>query len=224
MSFYSTSVGKKVVMAITGFIVFGFVVVHLVGNLQMFSGPEKINAYAAFLQGLGGVLWVFRAVIAVSVVWHVLAATQVTLQSWAARPDGYAVTRYRATTYAARTMRWGGPIIALFVLYHLLHLTTGHLHPDPAGFTAEPGKEINVYNNVVYGFQVWWVSAVYIVAILAVGLHLYHGVWSMMQTLGLNHPKWNEWRRVCAIAFALFVTAAGVSIPIAVLLGIVQPV
>jgi len=224
MRFYITSVGKKVVMAITGFIVFGFVVVHLIGNLQVFSGPEKLNTYAAFLQGLGAVLWAFRAVLLVSIVLHILAATQVTLQSWRARPTGYAVTRYQTTTYAARTMRWGGPIIALFVVYHLLHLTTGQLHPQPMGFTARAGEHINVYNNVVYGFQIWWTSAIYIFAILAIAFHLYHGVWSMMQSLGINHPRYNQWRRTGAILFALFVAAAGVSIPVAVLTGVVRPV
>jgi succinate dehydrogenase / fumarate reductase cytochrome b subunit len=224
MRFYTTSVGKKVVMAITGFIVFGFVVVHLIGNLQIFSGPEKLNDYAAFLQGLGAGLWAFRAVLLVSVVLHVIAATQVTIQSWCARPKGYAVTRYQTTTYAARTMRWGGPIIALFVVYHLLHLTTGQLHPQPTGFIVQAGEHINVYNNIVYGFQIWWTSAIYIIAILAIALHFYHGVWSMMQTVGINHPRYNQWRRIGAVLFAVFVAAAGVSIPVAVLIGAVQPV
>ncbi|MBN1656559.1 MAG: succinate dehydrogenase cytochrome b subunit [Deltaproteobacteria bacterium] len=224
MRFYTTSVGKKIVMAISGFIVFGFVVIHLVGNLQIFFGPETLNRYAEMLQGLGGALWLFRALLLLSIVLHIVAATQVTLQSWQARPKGYAVTRYRTTSYAARTMRWGGPLIALFVVYHILHLTTGGLHPRPAGFISQAGGTINVYNNVVYGFQIWWTSALYIIAILALCLHLYHGVSSMMQSVGLNHPRWNQWRRFAAVFFSLFVAAAGVSIPLAVLLGLVQPV
>jgi len=215
-TFYGTSVGKKVVMAVTGFVVFGFVLVHMVGNLQLFAGPEKLNAYAQFLQGLGGLLWAFRAVLLVCAVLHVVAATQVTLQSWAARPEGYAVQRYRETTYAARTMRVGGPIILLFLLYHILHFTTGQAHPQ-----FDPGE---VYNNVVRGFQVWWSSAIYIVANVFVALHLYHGVYSMLQTVGVAHPKWNRWRRALAVLFGLALGIGNVSLPVAVLAGVVKPV
>jgi succinate dehydrogenase / fumarate reductase, cytochrome b subunit len=223
-SFYGTAVGKKVVMAVTGVITFGFVAVHVLGNLQIFLGPERLNKYAHFLQSLGGLLWIFRAVMLASVILHIVSAAQVTLQSWAARPKGYAVHNLRETTYAARTMRWGGPIIGLFVIFHLLHFTTGHLHPSPETFRAELGGLVNVYNNVVYGFQVPWAAGVYMVAMAMVGLHLYHGVWSMLQTLGASSPKWNAWRRRFALAFALFVTVGGLSIPAAVLSGLVVPV
>jgi succinate dehydrogenase / fumarate reductase cytochrome b subunit len=224
MTFYRTAVGKKVVMAITGCITFGFVAVHVLGNLQIFLGPERLNKYAAFLQGLGGLLWVFRGVLVISVALHIWSATLVTLQSWAARPKGYAVHRLRETTYAARTMRWGGPIIALFVIFHILHFTTGQLHPSPETFHATTGGMMNVYNNVVLGFQVPWTAAVYMVAMVLVGLHLYHGVWSMLQTIGASHPKWNAWRRRFALVFALSVTLGGLSIPGAVLAGLVVPV
>jgi succinate dehydrogenase / fumarate reductase cytochrome b subunit len=224
MTFYRTAVGKKVVMAITGFITFGFVAVHVLGNLQIFLGPERLNKYAAFLQGLGGLLWIFRGVLVISVVLHIWSATLVTLQSWAARPQGYAVKRFRETTYAARTMRWGGPIIALFVVYHLLHFTTGTLHPSPETFHGVTDGMLNVFNNVVLGFQVPWTAGVYMVAMVLVGLHLYHGVWSMLQTIGASHPKWNAWRRRFAVLFALFVTLSGLSIPAAVLAGLVVPV
>ncbi|MCK9464019.1 MAG: succinate dehydrogenase cytochrome b subunit [Proteobacteria bacterium] len=224
MTFYRTAVGKKVVMAITGFITFGFVAVHVLGNLQIFLGPERLNKYAAFLQGLGGLLWVFRGVLVICVVLHIWSATLVTLQSWAARPKGYAVKRFRETTYAARTMRWGGPIIGLFVIYHLLHFTTGQLHPSPDTFHATADGLMNVYNNVILGFQVPWTAAVYMVAMVFVGLHLYHGVWSMLQTIGASQAKWNPWRRRFAVLFALFVTLGGLSIPVAVLAGLVVPV
>lgn len=219
LSLYGTSVGKKVVMAVTGFIVFGFVAVHMVGNLQIFLGPDKLNGYAALLKKSSAFLWTFRATMLVAVLLHVLSATLLTLQSWAARPQGYAVQKFRETTYAARTMRWGGPIIALFVVYHLLHLTTGQLHPTAPAFD---GKD--VYNNVVLGFQVPWASAVYMAAVSFVGLHLYHGVWSMLQTIGAAHPKYNRWRRVFAMVFAELVWAGMMSVPIAVLLGMVKPV
>jgi succinate dehydrogenase / fumarate reductase cytochrome b subunit len=215
VDFSSTSVGKKVLMAATGFIVFFFVTVHLIGNLQVFQGPEKLNSYADFLHSLGLFLWVFRVVLLISAVLHIIAATQVTLQSWKARSTGYKVRRYRETTYAARTMRFGGPIIGLFVLYHLLHFTFGVVHPD---FTD------SVYHNVVAGFQVWWISLVYMVALVFLGLHLYHGVWSMFQSVGAAHPKWNPWRRVVAVGFALFLTGAGLSVPLAVLIGVIPPV
>ena len=127
--------------------------------------------------------------------------------------------RFRETTYAARTMRVGGPIILLFLIYHLLHFTVGTVHPSAPAF--EP---TTVYNNVVSGFQVWWASAVYMVAVVFVGLHLYHGVWSMLQTLGINHPKWNSWRRLLAVAFAVVVTLGNLSMPAAVLLGYVRPI
>ncbi len=219
MTFYGTSVGKKVVMAVTGFIVFGFVTVHMLGNLQLFLGPEKLNAYARFLKSSPAVLWAFRGTLLLAAALHILSATQVTLQSWAARPEGYAVQRFRETTYAARTMRWGGPIIALFVVYHLLHFTTGQLHPTAPQFVAT-----DVYNNVVYGFQVPWTAAVYLVAVAMVGLHLYHGVWSMLQTVGAAHPRYNRWRRVLAVTFALLVTGGMMAVPISVLAGWVRPV
>ena len=219
LGFYGTSVGKKVVMAVTGFIVFGFVTVHMLGNLQIFLGPDKINGYAAFLKSSQAFLWAFRGTLLLAVALHILSATLLTLQSWAARPEGYAVRKYRESTYAARTMRWGGPIIALFVIYHLLHFTTGQLHPTAPSFDGHA-----VYNNVVLGFQVWWVAAVYIVAVSFVGLHLYHGVWSLLQTLGAAHPKYNRWRRVFAMIFAEVVWAGMVAVPLAVQAGMIKPV
>jgi succinate dehydrogenase / fumarate reductase cytochrome b subunit len=219
LSFYGTSVGKKVVMAVTGVIVFGFVVVHMLGNLQVFLGPAKLNGYAALLKSSPAFLWAFRGTLLVAVFLHILSATQLTLQSWAARPQGYVVQKFRETTYAARTMRWGGPIIALFVVYHLLHLTTGQLHPTAPFFDGH-----DVYNNVVHGFQVPWVAALYLVAVSFVALHLYHGVWSMLQTLGAAHPKYNRWRRVFAVVFAELVWAGMVAVPLAVLAGMIKPV
>lgn len=215
ISFYSSSVGKKVLMAVSGGIFFLFVIVHMAGNLQIFTGPEKLNRYAAFLQNLGGLLWVFRAVIAAAVVTHIVAATQVTLQNLGARPKLYRIHRLRKTSYAARTMWWGGPIIGLFLVYHLMHLTIGSVHQ---GFSN------NVYNNVVLGFQVPWVSGVYIAAMVLLGLHLSHGLWSMLQSAGLNHPKWNRWRKAFAVLFGLAIAVGNISMPVAVLAGVVKPV
>jgi len=214
--FYATSVGKKVAMAVTGFIVFGFVLVHMLGNLQIFLGPEKLNAYAALLKSVPAFLWAFRLVLVASAILHVVFATQVTLQSWAARPQGYAVRRFRETTYAARTMVWGGPIIGLFVAYHLLHLTVGSAHP---AFDAK-----DVYANVVRAFSDPLIAGIYIAAVSAVGVHLYHGLWSLLQTLGVASPQWNPWRRVFAVVFAVVVTTGMLSVPVAVLCGCVGPV
>jgi succinate dehydrogenase / fumarate reductase, cytochrome b subunit len=214
ITFYSTSVGKKVVMAVSGVIAFGFVLVHMLGNLQIYLGSESLDRYARFLHSLGGGLWAFRGIMVIAILFHLVAATQVTLQSMNARPKGYRIHRFRETTYAARTMWWGGPLIALFVIYHLLHLTFGTVHP---------AFEESVYNNVVFGFQVPWVSGVYIVAMIILGLHLSHGLWSMFQSIGLNHPKWNRWRQVFAILFGLGIAAGNISIPIAVLIGVIKP-
>ncbi|MDY0002561.1 MAG: succinate dehydrogenase cytochrome b subunit [Polyangia bacterium] len=213
MRFWSTSVGKKMVMAVSGVVVFGFVLGHMLGNLQIYAGPEKLNAYAAFLQGNKALLWAVRLTMLTAVILHVLSAAQLWLQGRRARPVAYHRQELVVTTYAARTMVIGGPIIAAFVIYHLLHLTTGHAH---ASFV--PG---DVYSNVIAGFQVWWISAFYILGNLMVGLHLYHGVWSMLQTLGASHPRFDPWRKRGAIAFALAVTIGNVSFPVSVLTGLV---
>jgi succinate dehydrogenase / fumarate reductase, cytochrome b subunit len=214
-TFYSTSVGKKVVMAVTGVIAFGFVLIHMIGNMQIYIGASAINRYSRFLHSLGGGLWAFRIILAAVAVVHIIAATQVTLQSMNARPERYAKHRFRETTYAARTMWWGGPIIALFIIYHLMHLTFGTLHPMFSD---------NVYNNLVFGFQAPWVSAVYILANVLLGLHLSHGLWSMFQSVGLNHPKWNRLRNGFAILFGFGIAACNISIPVSILAGIVRPV
>ncbi|MEO8035086.1 MAG: succinate dehydrogenase cytochrome b subunit [Acidobacteriota bacterium] len=220
-SFYRSAVGKKAVMAASGVVLFGWIFAHMVGNLKMYLGAEHYNEYARFLITMGSpllpnksALFITRALMLVAVVAHIWAATQLTLQSRGARPIAYREREAVKATYAARTMRWGGVIILLFVIYHLMHLTWGNAHPDFI--------EGDVYHNVVRGFQVWWASAIYIVANLALGLHLYHGLWSMFNSLGLNSDKFNAWRRNFATAFALIVTVANVSFPIAVLTGIVR--
>lgn len=223
MNFYRSAVGKKAVMAVTGVFLFGWIFAHMLGNLKLYLGAEHMNEYAKWLRVMGspampnsGLLWLTRAAMVVATWLHVQAATQLTLMNRAARPIPYSERDYAAATYAARTMRWGGVIIILFVIYHLLHLTFG-VHVNPAPFVdGDP------YHNVVAGFQIWWVSAFYIVANLALGLHLYHGLWSMFQSLGLNTPKFNAWRRHFATAFAAIITAGNVSFPLAVMLGFVR--
>lgn len=222
-SFYRSSLGKKAVMAATGIILFGFVFVHMVGNLKMYQGPEVYNAYAEGLREIGypivphnGLLWIARLTLVAAVLLHMLSAWQVTRQSWAARPSRYSKKTILQADYAVRTIRWGGVIIAFFVAYHIMHLTVGlaWAHPD---FRAG-----EVYHNVVTAFGNPWVALFYIAANLFLGLHLFHGVWAFFQTLGWNHPRYNSWRRNFASLFAFVITAGNVSFPIAVLTGIVS--
>jgi succinate dehydrogenase / fumarate reductase cytochrome b subunit len=218
---YRSAVGKKAVMAATGIVLFAFVLGHLLGNLKLYLGPLAYNGYARFLRTVGepvvpaGVLlWTVRVVLLACVALHVEAAWRLTLISREARPVAYVAGTRIHTTYASRTMRWGGVIILLFVVYHLLHFTWGTVHPS-----FVPG---DVYHNVVTGFQVWWVAIFYVAAQIALGLHLYHGLWSMFQSLGWNHPRFNLWRNGFAHAFAWIVTAGNVSFPVAVLSGLVR--
>jgi succinate dehydrogenase / fumarate reductase cytochrome b subunit len=221
VSFYRSAIGKKAVMAVTGVFLFGWIFLHMAGNLKVYTGPEHYNAYAQFLITMGapllpnkGALIAVRILLLIAVWLHIQAATQLTIMNRKARPIGYGGRDYVAATYAARTMRWGGIIIILFVFYHLGHLTFGKFHPNFI--------EGDVYHNFVTGFQVWWVSAFYIVANVALGMHLYHGLWSMFNSLGLNHKTFNPWKRAFATVFTLIVTLANISFPIAVLIGVLR--
>jgi succinate dehydrogenase / fumarate reductase cytochrome b subunit len=214
---YHSSIGKKYVMAITGLIGVGFVIGHMIGNLQAFpflGGEEKLNAYSASLRHLGGLLLAVRLTLLIAVVLHIVAAYQLTRMSLESRPKDYSYWRPRGSDYASRTMRWSGPILALFIIYHLLHLTFGTVHPN--------FNHGNVYENVVTGFQVWYVSAFYIVAIFALGLHLYHGAWSMFQSLGLNNDKLNRRLHLLAAAITFILVAGNISVPLAVLAGYIS--
>lgn len=214
LKFYSTSIGKKVVMAVTGLILSGFLLVHALGNLQLLGGPAMLNAYAAKLQSMPPLVWASRIVLLLAVLLHILSAVQLWLQNRASRPVRYQMQQYRETTYAARTMVWGGPIIAAFLIYHLLHFTTGHAH---GSFV-----KTDVHANVLAGFRVWWIAIIYIAANLMVAFHLYHGMWSWLQTLGANHPKYNHWRHTFAAAFAGVVGGINIFLPLVVLLGILK--
>lgn len=219
--FTRSSVGKKAVMAVSGIILFGFVLVHMIGNLKLYEGPQKLDSYAGWLREVGspalpneGMLWIARLVLIAAVVLHIWAAYSLTRDNRAARPRNYERYKNVHLSYASRTMRWGGVIILLFVIYHLLHFTTGTVHPD--------FQHGSVYSNVVKGFQVWWVALFYIVANVALGFHLYHGLWSLFQSLGWNHPRFNSWRKAFAHAFAWIVTLGNISFPVAVMTGLVH--
>ncbi len=214
--FARSSIGRKVIMASTGVILVLYVIAHMFGNLQVYGGPEGINAYGKFLHTFlhGGGIWIARAVLLTAVLLHIWSATSLTLTSRRARGIGYREQQWKESTYASRTMRWGGVIILLFVIYHILHFTTGAAHPD-----FVPG---DVYHNFVTGFRVVPVSIAYIVAMIALGLHLRHGVWSMFQTLGVSHPRYIRAAHVGAWVVAIAVTAGNISFPLAVLAGIVK--
>jgi len=218
LRFWQTTVGKKAVMAVTGIILFGFVVGHLLGNLQIYEGPEKINHYAAALKNLPPLLWGTRILLLVSVILHIWASFQLWLLQREARPVKYIKKANINSTYASRTMMWSGPIVLAFVIFHLLQFTFGAVHPG-ATFT-----EGNVYSNVVSGFQFWPVSLFYIIAMVMLCYHLYHGLWSMFQSLGFNHPVYTPWIRGFAKLFAILIAVGNISIPVAVLAGFIKAV
>jgi succinate dehydrogenase / fumarate reductase cytochrome b subunit len=213
LRFYEASIGKKVVMAVTGAILFGYVVAHLLGNLQIYLGPEQINEYARFLHSKPGLLWGARLVLLASVVLHITASVQLWALKRRARPIAYVKKEDLGASYAARTMLWSGPIIAGFIVFHLLHLTTGS-----AGL---PFRELDPYHNVIYGFRIFWVSAAYIVSMVLLCFHLYHGLWSMLHSLGLDDERRRPGLQRLAAGFAIFIGAGNVSIPLAVLLGLI---
>jgi succinate dehydrogenase / fumarate reductase cytochrome b subunit len=209
-------------MAITGIILMGYVLAHMVGNLKLYLGPEAINTYGEWLRELGEpafprtvLLWLMRTALIAAFVFHIHAAYSLTLMNRAARPVGYASRRdYVAANFASRTMRWTGVIVLLFVVFHLMDLTWGNANPD---FVKG-----DVYANMVASFQRVPVAIIYVIANLALGLHLYHGTWSLFQSMGWNNRRFNHWRRYFAVAFALLITVGNVTFPIAVVTGIVS--
>lgn len=215
-TFLASTVGRKVIMAATGIILFGFVFGHMIGNMQVYLGAEALNHYAHFLRTFlhGGGIWIARSVIVVSAVLHVWSATTLTLENWKARPVKYRQARRRESSYASRTMVLSGPILFFFIGYHLMHLTIGNVHPDFV--------EGDVYHNFITGFQSVPASLFYIVGMLALGYHLWHGVWSMLQTLGMSHPRYNGLRRGFATVFTLIIVLGNISFPVAVLTGFLR--
>ena len=214
--FWDSTNGKKAVMAVTGALLFGFVIVHMLGNLQVYEGPERLNAYGRFLHGVPEILWGFRIVLLTAVVLHIVASVQLALRKTQARPVAYTRKDNIVSTYASRTMYWSGPILLAFIIYHLLHLTAGVVHPGSDFIEAD------VYHNLVAGFQVWYVSAWYIFSMILLGFHLRHGAWSMVQSLGLNHPRHTPLLNKAAAVFAIVLTLGYISIPISVMTGLVK--
>ena len=219
--FFTSDVGMKWMMALTGIGLLGYILVHMIGNLKIFIGPEDLDHYAESLRTLlypifpkEGVLWLFRIGLSAMAIIHIWSATVLALRNRKARGSiRYEKKReYAAANYASRTMLWGGVLIALFVLYHLADLTIGSANPD---YVAG-----DVYNNVVYSFERWPVALFYLVTMFFLALHIYHGAWSLFQSLGMANPRYDIWRRWLAVALALAILIGNSSIPIAVQLGI----
>jgi succinate dehydrogenase / fumarate reductase, cytochrome b subunit len=222
IGFYGTAVGKKWVMAITGIVFMGYVFAHMVGNLKMFQGRAAYDTYAETLRRLlypiapeYFVLWVFRIVLISALIFHIHASYSLTRMNQSSRPTKYQSPRhYIAATFASRSMRWTGIIVALFILFHLADLTFGWANPD---FVYG-----NAYDNVVASLSRWPVAIIYIVANLALGVHLFHGSWSIFQSMGINSPRYNSARRSFAVAFAVVVAGLNILFPVAVLAGVVS--
>jgi succinate dehydrogenase / fumarate reductase, cytochrome b subunit len=217
--FYDSTAGKKAVMAVSGIILFSFVVGHLVGNLQIYEpaaedGTYKLDQYAVFLRSLPAALWGARITLLVMLLLHIWSSVQLAARKIDARPLGYVKKKSIHSSYASRTMYWSGPIILAFLIYHLLDFTFGVANPSYL--------EGHVRDNVIASFSVPWVSGFYILAMVLLCLHLYHGLWSMFQTLGLHHQKYSAMIRSAAKVLAILIWAGNISIPIAVMTGVLR--
>jgi succinate dehydrogenase / fumarate reductase cytochrome b subunit len=218
LTFYGTTIGKKVAMAVSGLIVVGWLFAHMLGNITIFAGPEAVNKYAAILRENPPILWGQRIVMLAAIGVHIHAAFALWAVNNDARPRSYHQRKNQATDYAALTMRYGGITILLFIFYHIAHLTLGQ--------TAHLGYEFdaqNVYANVVLGFSNPIVAGFYLLAQAALSLHLYHGIWSLTQTLGVEHPRFDKLRKGAAVALTAIIVLGFVSIPVAVQLGTLAP-
>jgi succinate dehydrogenase / fumarate reductase cytochrome b subunit len=216
LRFWNTTIGKKAVMAVSGLILALFVLGHLIGNLQIFLGPDQFNGYARTLRHLPEIVWPVRAILLVMVLLHIWSSLQLAVVKSEARPVGYRKKQAAGSSYASRTMYWSGPIIAAFVIYHLMQFTFG------AGGT--PYHEFDAYGNVISGFRVPIVSIFYIVAMGLLCLHLRHGLWSLFQSLGFSHPRHTPAIQRAASLVSLFVFFGFSSIPVAVMLHVIPRV
>jgi succinate dehydrogenase / fumarate reductase, cytochrome b subunit len=215
LAFYRSTVGKKIIMAVTGVIGIAFVIVHMAGNLQLFAGREKLNNYAALLHGpLYEVVLLQRVVLVVAVALHVLMAWQLALRNRQARPVGYQRREPQVSTWASRTMRWGGVFLLVFIVLHILHFTTLDLDRSFVPLDA--------YGNLVRAFTDPWMAAFYLAAMIFLGLHLFHGAWSSARTLGVAAPTRWPLRRKTALVIALLLWAGFSAVPVAILLGVVR--
>ncbi|QSB06823.1 succinate dehydrogenase cytochrome b subunit [Natronoglycomyces albus] len=218
-----SSVGLKYVMAGSGVILIGYIVAHMIGNLKIFFGGDSFNAYAEWLRNLGapllpyeGLLWIIRIVLLVALIAHVSSAIVLTRRAHAARPVKYAHRPPVRGSYAARTMRWGGLIIFLYVIFHILDLTTRHVNP------VEEHSDVNAAVIATFAPDRWWVTLIYIAAVLMLGAHLRHGLWSAIQTAGLSSARTQQTLQRASTLFAIIIVVGFLSVPTAVILGLVS--
>jgi succinate dehydrogenase / fumarate reductase, cytochrome b subunit len=214
--FWNATIGKKAVMAVSGIVLTGFLVGHLAGNFGVFLGQDHFNNYAATLRAIPPLLWGTRITLLLMTVLHIWSAASLWSRKNAARRTGYVKKESVVSTYASRTMYMSGPILLVFIIYHLMHFTIG--------IGGTPFEEGKAYENLVAGFQVWYISLFYIIAMAMLCTHLFHGLWSMTQTLGFHHPKYTPRIRTAAKAFAFALFLGFSSIPVAVMAGLVKPV
>jgi succinate dehydrogenase / fumarate reductase cytochrome b subunit len=213
-----SAVGAKLLIALTGLILFGFVLVHMVGNLQIFMGQDVYNGYAAFLKSVPELLWPARIVLLSSVLIHIVSTIRLSRINLAARPQPYHLKRYTRASFGSRTMVYSGLVVLAFIVYHLLHFTLGKT--DPMHFELLDGHgRHDVYSMFIFGFQNVYVAVAYIVSMVLLGLHLNHGVSSLFQTLGINHPRFNGLLHKVGPVFSVVVVLGNISMPIAVLMG-----
>ena len=217
---WRSTIGQKVLMALSGIIGIGFVIVHMAGNLQIFpafGGPEKLNGYSHLLHGpLNELLWIARVVLIAAVITHVVMAYRLTVRNAVARPVGYQKKEPQVSTWGARTMRWGGVLLLIFIPFHILNITTGTIHP---GGPFVPG---DVYGNLTTNFRVWWMTVFYLLAMVALGLHLFHGAWSSWRTLGIAKPGPKPLHRDIAALVAIVVALGFALVPLSIFFGWVR--
>jgi succinate dehydrogenase / fumarate reductase cytochrome b subunit len=217
LTLLDTTVGKKAALAVSGLVLFGFVFGHMLGNLQVFLGPEVFNGYAEMLKGNAVLLWGVRSTLTLALVVHIAMMIQLYSRSLAARPVGYRVQKSVASTYASLTMKYTGPLLLAYIVFHILHFT----YPGLALGDYEHSPT-DAYANFVSGFQIPWVTLVYVVANLFLFMHLYHGSWSLLQSLGLSHPRYNTLRARIAQGVAMIITVGNVAMPLCVLFGVIE--
>lgn len=219
--FAKSSIGAKLLMAVTGAVLFGFVLVHMVGNLQVYMGQDVYNGYAAFLKSVPELLWPARIVLLSSVVLHIVSGLRLAAINRAARPVAYHYKKYTKASFNSRFALVSGLVVLSFIIYHLLHFTLGKTDPMHYHLLDDKGRH-DVYSMFIYGFQNVYVTAAYVVSMVLLGLHLSHGVSSLFQTLGVNHPRLNGLINNLGPIFATIVVLGNVSMPIAVVMGYIK--
>lgn len=217
LTLLDTTVGKKAALAVSGLVLFGFVFGHMLGNLQVFLGPDVYNHYAEVLKGNAPLLWGVRTTLSTALVVHITMMIQLYSRSTSARPVGYRVQKAVTSTYASATMKYTGPLLLAYIVFHILHFTAPGL-----GLGVFEYSPTDAYGNFVNSFQIWWVTLFYVVSNLLLSMHLYHGSWSLMQSLGLSHPRYNPLRARIAQGVAMLITVGNVAMPLCVLFGIVN--